>query len=80
MHTHLCPIYLYGWTLNDLTSYYNKTELTEQSILAGGEPPCIIVVVLYMQTDQGSYINWLAVSSKEFDTTRFGKLGTGLPF
>ena len=23
--THICPIYLYDWTLNDHTSYHNKT-------------------------------------------------------
>ena len=40
INTHICPIYLYDWTLNDLSSYHNKTYLNDQSIQAGGEPPC----------------------------------------
>ena len=40
MHTHICPIYLYDWTLNDLASYHNKVHLTEQSFSVAGQPPC----------------------------------------
>src|SRR5688572_21172756 len=45
--THICPIYLYDWTLNDLTSYHNKTHLIDQSIQTGGGPPCIVVCCVY---------------------------------
>src|SRR5688500_13457823 len=38
--THICPIHLYDWTLNDLTSYHDKAHLIDQSIQAGGGPPC----------------------------------------
>src|SRR5687767_4843356 len=41
--THLLPIYLHGWVLNDLTSYHNKAHLTNQSIQAGGGPPCTVI-------------------------------------
>src|SRR5687767_6044911 len=36
MHTHICPIYLYDWTLNDLAYCHNKTHLTEHSFSAAG--------------------------------------------
>src|SRR5687767_15304414 len=40
MHTHIYPIYLYDWTLNDLGYCHNKTNLTEQSLSVAGCPPC----------------------------------------
>src|SRR5687768_9767598 len=40
MHTHICPIYLYDWTLNDLVYCHNNTHLTEQSFSVAGFPPC----------------------------------------
>ena len=40
MHTHIYPIYLYDWTLNDLAYCHSNTHLTEQSLLLAGCPPC----------------------------------------
>src|SRR5687767_1622064 len=38
--THICPIYLYNWTLNDLAYCHNKIHLTEQSFSVLGRAPC----------------------------------------
>src|SRR5687767_5614599 len=46
MHTHIYPIYLYDWTLNDLAYCHNKTHLIEQSFSVAGCPPCILEVKL----------------------------------
>ena len=43
MHTHICPIYLYDWTLDDLAYCHNKSHLTEQSFSVAGQPPCTYV-------------------------------------
>ena len=40
----------------------------------------IIAAVLYIFTKDGSYINWLAVTSSNFDKQRFGRLATEKPF
>src|SRR5688500_13354567 len=40
MHTHICPIYLYDWTLNDLAYCHNKTHSTKQSLSVDSESPC----------------------------------------
>ena len=40
----------------------------------------IAVVVLYVMSNKGTYINWLVVSSKTFDQKIYGKWATNQPF
>src|SRR5688500_10426830 len=40
MHTYICPIYLYDWTLNDLAYCHTKAHSTEQLLSVAGCPPC----------------------------------------
>src|SRR5688500_4340657 len=47
-HTHICPIYLYDWTLNDFAYCHNKTHLTEQSVSVAGNTLCILRFLNFM--------------------------------
>ena len=40
----------------------------------------IIAAVLYVMNEEGCYINWLAVTSKSFTASVFGKRATEKPF
>ena len=45
-----------------------------------GESHHIVAAIMYVSCAKGSYINWFAVSQRNYDTSRFGKNANGQPF
>ena len=45
--THICAIYLYDWTLNDLAYCHNKTLFMDQLMSVASNPPCIYKYIYF---------------------------------
>ena len=71
-------------THDDITSIEESLARGQVMYIFGfdnsGRSHHIIAAVLYIQTENGSYINWIAVTDTNFDSIRFGKHANGNPF
>ena len=45
-----------------------------------GDNHHIIAAIMYVSCEDGSYINWFAVTQRNYDKDRFGKLANYQPF
>jgi len=71
-------------THDDITSTEESLARDQVMYIFGldntGKSHHIIATVLYIQTEYGSYVNWIVVTDKTFDSTRFGKYANSNSF